>query len=129
MSSSTSPPTTPPPATPATDVPPAAKKKNNNTATKKTFMLHAPTGEALGNFTGNNYRSAAMKAASKLCKSTEPKELHLRRTGDRKVKVFLGYSQVLDRPQEVKRGDKTVIYTKKPAVRFTKQVYEYQGDE
>jgi len=95
---------------------------------KRIFMAHDKSGVKLGEFTGNCYRTAALKAASKNCKDVDegsPIELHMRETGTRVVKVYNGYTKKLDTPQIVKRGDKEVVYEKKPAVKFTKKVYDY----
>jgi hypothetical protein len=79
-----------------------------------TFVLHHPgTLEPLGHFVAACYREAALKACSRgHC------DILLRRTGTKKGKRFKGFADVLEKPKEVMRGERRIVFTKKPNVKL-----------
>ena len=77
-------------------------------------MLHEPeTYACLGKMTGSDYRYASLKAASR-----GHTRIWIRRTNTKEVREFQGSIQHLDVPKEVKRGDRTITYTRRPVVKF-----------
>jgi LysM repeat protein len=82
-------------------------------SSKSTYMLHDPkTMKQLGRFVSTTPRSAAQKAASRGFT-----EIHLRKTGQKKVNVFEGKVVELDTPKVVQRGESTVTFKKKSVVK------------
>ena len=85
-------------------------------------MLHNPTDmSALGRFVAPGYREAALKAASR-----GHADILLRKSGTREIRKFEGFIEVLDTPKVVKRGDREVLFAKKPNVRFVEK-YHFDG--
>jgi hypothetical protein len=90
--------------------------------TKKTFMLHAPGDmSAAGRFVAPGYREAALKAASR-----GHTDILLRKSGTREIRQFEGRIETLDTPKTVTRGDREVLFSKKPTVKFTKK-FQFDG--
>lgn len=90
---------------------------------KKTFMLHDPeTFANLGKFVSTDFRYAALKAASR-----GHTKILLRVTDTKLVYEFQGAVIELSSPQVVKRGERTITYSKKPGVKFVKK-YVYSGE-
>jgi hypothetical protein len=86
---------------------PAAKKHN--------FILFDHTSDdkkVLGKFVSTNYKQAALKAVTKLCKHKigEKVELHLRKATTKDVQVFVGEKIVMSEPKVVERGGRTITY-------------------
>jgi len=67
-----------------------------------------------------------MTHSSRCRRDITPKIL-LRKTNTKLVYEFDGHVQTLDKPQVVKRGERTIEYTKKPVVKFVKK-YMYEGE-
>lgn len=89
---------------------------------KKTFMLHAPGDmSATGRFVAPGYREAALKASSR-----GHTDILLRRSGTREIRQFQGFIETLSTPKVVKRGDREVLFSKKPNVKFVKK-YQFDG--
>lgn len=89
---------------------------------KKTFMLHDPTDmSAAGRFVAPGYREAALKAASR-----GHTDILLRRSGTREIRQFQGFIETLSVPKTVKRGDREVLFSKKPNVKFVSK-YQFDG--
>jgi hypothetical protein len=81
---------------------------------KHTFMLHDPENmTSLGKYVSTDYRYAALKVASR-----GHTDILLRRTNTKEIRRFRGDILTLDKPQEIKRGDRTIVYSKKPIVKF-----------
>lgn len=101
-------------------VTPAAPKAKK---VKKTFMLHKPgTYENLGKFVSTDFRYAALKAASR-----GHEDILLRITNTKLVYQYKGEVVKLDKPQVVKRGERTITYSMKPTVKFLKK-FIYEGE-
>lgn len=89
---------------------------------KKTFMLHVPGDmSAAGRFVAPGYREAALKAASR-----GHTDILLRKSGTREIRQFQGFIETLSAPKVVKRGDREVLFSKKPNVKFVKK-YQFDG--
>jgi hypothetical protein len=89
---------------------------------KKTFMLHDPADmSAAGRFVAPGYREAALKAASR-----GHTDILLRKSGTREIRQFQGFIETLSVPKTVKRGDREVLFSKKPNVKFVKK-YQFDG--
>lgn len=110
-------------AQPVESVGSTAQTVAEKTKVKKTFMLHDPaTFACLGKFKSTDFRYAALKAASR-----GYKDIRLRITDTKLVYQYDGDIATLDKPQVVKRGEREIIYTKKPSVKFSKK-YIYSGE-
>jgi nucleotidyltransferase/DNA polymerase involved in DNA repair len=89
---------------------------------KFTFMLHDPeTFKSLGKYVSTDARYSALKAASRGIKT-----ILLRKTNSKIIHKYSGDIVTLDTPQIVKRGDREIKYSKKPAVKFLEK-FVYQG--
>lgn len=94
----------------------ATKKK------RRTFVLHDPTSMAvLARMRGVDPRYSALKAASR-----GHTDIHLREAGTRVVRKYEGLVQTLDTPSIVKRGEREIVYTKRPRAHL-KQKYVWNG--
>lgn len=94
---------------------------------RHTFMLHSPsTMESLGKFQSSDYRYAALKVASRQHPTLQTtsnsgekySRILLRKTNTKEIREFEGRVITLDTPTEVKRGDRTIAYSKKPVVKY-----------
>jgi bifunctional DNA-binding transcriptional regulator/antitoxin component of YhaV-PrlF toxin-antitoxin module len=95
-----------------------------NTKPKLTFMLHEPeTFVCVGKYASTDWSYAALKAASRGFE-----KILLRKTNSKEVREFLGKVVELDIPQEVKRGDRVIMYNRKPVVKYVQKFY-YTGPE
>jgi GTPase len=89
---------------------------------KSTFMLHDPVDfHPLGKFISTDYRYAALKTASR-----GVTKILLRKTNTKTIREFEGRIITLDTPKEIVRGNRTIVYAKKPAVKFVKS-FLYAG--
>lgn len=89
---------------------------------KKTFMLHDPVDmSAAGRFVAPGFREAALKAASR-----GHSDILLRRSGTREIRRFSGHIETLDVPKVVKRGEREVLFSKKPNVKFVDK-FQFDG--
>lgn len=89
---------------------------------KSTFMLHDPVDfHPLGKFISTDYRYAALKTASR-----GVTKILLRKTNTKTIREFEGRIITLDAPKEIVRGNRTIVYSKKPAVKFVKS-FLYAG--
>lgn len=106
----------PAPAPAAAPAAPRTKKP------KSTFMLHDPVDfHPLGKFISTDYRYAALKTASR-----GVTKILLRKTNTKTIREFEGRIITLDAPKEIVRGNRTIVYAKKPAVKFVK-AFLYTG--
>jgi hypothetical protein len=105
----------------------ADKAAEKSKPVRHTFMLHSPaTMESLGKFQSSDYRYAALKVASRqhpVLKATldsgeDYSRILLRKTNTKEIREFEGRVITLDTPTEVKRGDRTISYSKKPVVKY-----------
>jgi hypothetical protein len=97
--------------------------KKHQKRPKSTFMLHSKHPyECLGKYVSSDYRYAALKAASRGIE-----EIYLRKTNSKIFYVYSGKVVTLDKPQIVKRGEREIMYTKKPTVTFLRK-FVYTGD-
>lgn len=91
---------------------------------KQTFMLHDPESMApIGRFVTTaigDWRAAALKAASR-----GHTRILLRKTGTREVREFEGRKDAIE-PKTIKRGDREITYTHRPAVKYVK-AFMYEG--
>lgn len=84
---------------------------------RSTFMLHKPdTMECLSKFQSSDYRYGALKAASR-----GHTVIWLRKTNSKEIRVYSGEICQLDEPAQIKRGDRTITYSKKPVVKFVRK--------
>lgn len=89
---------------------------------KSTFMLHDPVDfHPLGKFISTDYRYAALKTASR-----GVTKILLRKTNTKTIREFEGRIITLDTPKEIVRGNRTIVYAKKPAVKFVR-TFLYAG--
>lgn len=89
---------------------------------KRTFMLHDPKDlSSLGKYQSTDFRYAALKVASR-----GHKKILLRETNTKEIREFQGDIVPLAAPKEIKRGDRTITYSKKPVVKFAKK-WVYNG--
>ena len=92
------------------------KKKRD----KKNFSLIDPdTKKTISKFTTFGFREAALKAASR--KYT----VIVLRNDDGKIKTYEGEIQELENPKTIKRGEREVLFTKKPTVKHVKNSPEF----
>lgn len=95
------------------------------TRTKKptlVWMLHDPeTMASAGKYNSATHRNAALKAATKGFKT-----ILLRETNTKEIQEYEGSTVPLPEPKRIPRGDREIVYTKKPAVKFIRS-YEYSG--
>ena len=120
MADSTIPPP-PPPSSPAV----VGKKPAK---TKHVFMLHEPgTLKSLAKLSSSDFRYAALKVASRGSKLPESTRLPngntkiwLRKTNTKTLREYEGNVITLETPQEVVRQGRTIVYKKKPTVKFVK---------
>lgn len=111
-------------ATQATDL--QGKKKEKTPPTKSTFMLHCPdTLNSLAKLVASSDRYAALKCASRIEKL--PQNLRnqdgslrilLRKTNTKIVREFSGNVIKLDKPTEVIRQGRHIVYEKKPVCKY-----------
>lgn len=99
---------------------------NMVTATKprqrSTYMLHeVDTYFPKGKMQGSDFRYAALKAASR-----GHTKIWIRRTNTKEMREYEGSIVKLDTPKKVKRGDRVIEYTRRPAVKFVRK-WIYQG--
>lgn len=89
---------------------------------KHTYMLHDPTCmSSLGKFVSTDYRYAALKVASR-----GHTDIVLRKTNTRECRQYKGEVVTLDEPKEIRRGERTITYHKKPRVTFVRK-WVYAG--
>lgn len=91
-------------------------KESKAAADKKrpTYMLHEP-GTMLfrGKYRSSSHRYAALKAAK-----TGLEEILLRQTNTKTVHKYTGKVLTLDKPRVVMRGDREIVYRKKPVATY-----------
>ena len=105
-----------PPTTTDTQPKPKVKKPT------LTYMLHDPeTMENAGKYNSTSHRNAALKAATKGFT-----RILLRRTKTKLIYEYAGEANVLDEPKVVPRGNRNIVYAKKPKAKFVKS-FEYNG--
>ena len=81
---------------------------------RPTFMLHEP-GTMLfrGKYRSSSHRYAALKATK-----TGLEEILLRQTNTKTVHRYTGKVLTLDKPRVVMRGDREIVYRKKPVATY-----------
>ena len=100
---------------------PAASRTKAKTKTQ-VWMLHDPeTMASAGKYNSATHRNAALKAATKGFKT-----ILLRETNTKEVQEYEGSTVPLSEPKRIPRGDREIVYTKKPAVKFIRS-YEFAG--
>ena len=101
----------------------AQHKTPAKTRQRQTYMLHeVDTYFPKGKMQGSDFRYAALKAASR-----GHKTIWIRKTNTKEMREYSGSIVELDTPKEVKRGDRVIKYTRRPAVKFVRK-WTYQGD-
>ncbi|NBS71280.1 hypothetical protein EBT31_20580 [bacterium] len=101
-------------------------RRTKKASTKSTFMLHCPdTLKGLAKLCASSDRYAALKCASRIDKlpanlKNEDGSLRilLRKTNTKIVREFNGNVIKLDKPTEVIRQGRYIVYEKKPVCKY-----------
>jgi hypothetical protein len=92
---------------------------------KFTFMLHDPEDmTSLGKFVSTDFRYAALKVASR-----GHTNIVLRKTNSKECREFRGDVLSLDEPQQIRRGERVIVYKVKPIVKFLRKWVWEQADD